>query len=30
VTAGQDWREDLPFDDPKNTTTVMAASFNWL
>lgn len=30
MTAGQDWREDLPSNDPKNTTSVMEASFDWL
>jgi CubicO group peptidase (beta-lactamase class C family) len=30
MTAGQDWREDLPYEDPKNTTCAMEASFDWV
>jgi CubicO group peptidase (beta-lactamase class C family) len=30
MTTGMDWREDLPYNDPNNTTAVMEASFDWL
>jgi CubicO group peptidase (beta-lactamase class C family) len=30
MTAGQDWREDLPYLDPRNTTCAMEASFDWV
>jgi len=30
MTAGQDWREDLPYEDPRNTTCAMEASFDWV
>ena len=30
MTTGQDWREDLPYEDPRNTTCAMEASFDWV
>jgi CubicO group peptidase (beta-lactamase class C family) len=30
MTAGLDWNENLPYDDPKNTTSAMEASFDWV
>ena len=30
MTTGMEWREDLPYDDPNNTTAVMEASFDWI
>lgn len=30
MTAGLDWHENLPYLDPKNTTTAMEASFDWI
>jgi len=29
MTAGFDWNEDLPYNDPNNSASVMEASFNW-
>jgi CubicO group peptidase (beta-lactamase class C family) len=30
MTAGLDWREDLPYADPNNTAMTMEASFDWV
>ncbi len=30
MTAGLDWNEDLPYDDPNNSASVMEASFDWI
>src|SRR5262249_49746494 len=30
MTAGLDWREDLPYNDPKNTAGLLEASFDWV
>ena len=30
MTAGQDWREDLPYEDAGNTTCAMEANFDWV
>jgi CubicO group peptidase (beta-lactamase class C family) len=30
MTAGFDWREDLPYADPDNTAMAMEASFDWV
>ena len=30
MTAGLDWDEDLPYGDPKNASSLMEASFDWV
>jgi len=30
MTAGLDWREDLPYNDPNNTASLLEASFDWV
>src|SRR5262245_43823576 len=30
MTAGLDWREDLPYNDPNNTGSLLEASFDWV
>lgn len=30
MTAGLDWHEDLPYNDPRNSASVMEASFDWV
>ena len=30
MTAGLEWHEDLPYDDPKNSCGLMEASFDWV
>jgi CubicO group peptidase (beta-lactamase class C family) len=30
MTAGLDWHEDLPYDDPKNSADVMEATHDWV
>lgn len=30
MTDGMDWRENLPYTDPKNTTVVMEGSYDWV
>ena len=30
MTAGLDWDEDLPYSDPRNATSLMEASFDWV
>ena len=30
MTAGLEWHEDLPYNDPKNSCTQMEASFDWV
>lgn len=30
MTAGLEWHEDLPYNDPKNSCTLMEASFDWV
>ena len=30
MTAGFEWRENLPYTDPNNTTVLMEASFDWI
>jgi CubicO group peptidase (beta-lactamase class C family) len=30
MTAGFDWKEDLPYSDPNNSAIVMEASFDWV
>ena len=30
MTAGLDWNEDLPYNDPRNSGSVMEASFDWV
>lgn len=30
MTDGMDWRENLPYTDPRNTTVVMEGSYDWI
>jgi len=30
MTAGLDWHEDLPYNDPNNTASLLEASFDWV
>jgi CubicO group peptidase (beta-lactamase class C family) len=30
MTAGFDWKEDLPYNDPNNTASLLEASFDWV
>src|SRR5215471_1402078 len=30
MTAGLDWKEDLPYNDPNNTASLLEASFDWV
>ena len=30
MTAGLDWNEDLPYDDPNNSSSIMEASWDWV
>ena len=30
MTAGFDWKEDLPYSDPRNSAVLMEASFDWV
>jgi CubicO group peptidase (beta-lactamase class C family) len=30
MTAGLDWKEDLPYSDPNNTATLLEESFDWV
>jgi CubicO group peptidase (beta-lactamase class C family) len=30
MTAGLDWKEDLPYNDPNNTATLLEESFDWV